>query len=107
MQQHILTNDCHMQAPGELVEVLAEKVLLGAQNLLQVTAELKRRAFLANSGSQLAKTEGLGTLAEAQERIASLEDELSKAEEVSTCKSMSMTLLQLNQADNIRTAIID
>ena len=38
---------CHfsMQAPGELVEVLAEKMLLAAQDLFQTTAELKRRAF--------------------------------------------------------------
>ena len=30
-------------------------MLLAAQDLLQTTAELKRRAFLANNGWQLAK----------------------------------------------------
>ena len=73
-----------MQAPGELVEVLAEKMLLAAQDLLQTTAELKRRAFLANAGKQIARTERAQTLADLQCKVASLESELAEAEEVST-----------------------
>ncbi len=43
-----------MQAPGDVVEVLAERVVQNAQQLLQSTAELKRRAFLAHAGDHLA-----------------------------------------------------
>jgi len=73
-----------MQAPGELVELLAEKMLLAAQDLLQTTAELKRRAFLANTGTQLARTERAQTFADLQGKVASLESELAEAEEAST-----------------------
>lgn len=72
-----------MQAPGELVEVLAEKMLLAAQDLFQTTAELKRRAFLANAGKQLARAERAQSLVNLQARVASLESELAEAEEVS------------------------
>ena len=41
------------QVPGEILEVLAEKVVYAAQQLLQSTAELKRRAFLASGGQRL------------------------------------------------------
>ena len=71
-----------VQAPGELVEVLAEKMLLAAQDLLQTTAELKRRAFLANPGWQLAKAERLQSLAHLHQRISTLEEELVTAEKV-------------------------
>jgi hypothetical protein len=72
-----------MQAPGELVEVLAEKVLLAAQDLLETTAELKRRAFLAQAGKQAAKADRAQTHADMSARIQSLESELAEAEEVS------------------------
>lgn len=41
------------QVPGEILEVLAEKLVYAAHQLLQSTAELKRRAFLAASGSRI------------------------------------------------------
>ncbi|EIE21557.1 hypothetical protein COCSUDRAFT_54021 [Coccomyxa subellipsoidea C-169] len=41
------------QVPGEILEVLAEKVVYAAQQLLRSTAELKRRAFLASGGQGL------------------------------------------------------
>ena len=72
-----------MQAPGELVEVLAEKMLLAAQDLLQTTAELKRRAFLASAGRQLARAERTQSLVDLQGRVASLKSELAESEEVS------------------------
>ena len=65
-----------------MVEVLAENMLLAAQDLLQTTAELKRRAFLANHGWQLAKAERMQALEHLHQRIATLEEELAKAEEV-------------------------
>ncbi len=65
-----------------MVEVLAENMLLAAQDLLQTTAELKRRAFLANPGWQLAKAERMQALEHLHQRIATLEEELAKAEEV-------------------------
>ncbi len=76
-----------MQAPGELVEVLAEKMLLAAQDLFQTTAELKRRAFLANAGKQLARADKAQTLASLQGKVASLECEIAEAEEVSVCRA--------------------
>ena len=39
------------------MEVLAERVVQVAQQLLQSTAELKRRAFLAHAGARLATPE--------------------------------------------------
>lgn len=77
-----------VQAPGELVEVLAEKMLLAAQDLFQTTAELKRRAFLASAGKQLAKAERVQTLVNLQARVAGLEAEIAEAEEV--CISMAL-----------------
>lgn len=44
-----------MQVPGEILEVLAEKLVYAAHQLLQSTAELKRKAFLAASGSRLSE----------------------------------------------------
>lgn len=44
-----------MQVPGEILEVLAEKLVYAAHQLLQSTAELKRRAFLAASGVRLSE----------------------------------------------------
>ena len=44
-----------MQVPGEILEVLAEKLVYAAHQLLQSTAELKRRAFLAASGLRLSE----------------------------------------------------
>jgi len=79
-----------MQAPGELVELLAEKMLLAAQDLLQTTAELKRRAFLATTGTQLARTERAQTLAHLQGKVASLESELEEAEEASTIRLLHL-----------------
>ena len=70
------------------MEVLAEKMLLAAQDLFQTTAELKRRAFLANAGKQLAKIEKKQNLVELNGRIASLECELAEAEQVSTCRPL-------------------
>ena len=88
-----------IQAPGELVEVLAEKMLLAAQDLFQTTAELKRRAFLANASRQLARGETRQTLAELQGRVASLECELAEAQEVNVCmvfaKKISVRQLRL------------
>ncbi|CAL8469482.1 g9023 [Coccomyxa elongata] len=43
------------QVPGEILEVLAEKLVYAAHQLLQSTAELKRRAFLAASGVRLSE----------------------------------------------------
>ncbi|BDA44781.1 hypothetical protein COCOBI_06-2590 [Coccomyxa sp. Obi] len=45
------------QVPGEILEVLAEKLVYAAHQLLQSTAELKRRAFLAASGLRLSEDE--------------------------------------------------
>ena len=57
-------------------------MLLAAQDLLQTTAELKRRAFLANTGWQQAKAERMQTLEHLHHRISTLEEELAKVEEV-------------------------
>lgn len=78
-----------MQAPGELVEVLAEKVLLAAQDLLETTAELKRLAFLEQAGKQLAKANRAQTHADMRARTQSLESELAEAEEVSCSVSQT------------------
>ena len=70
------------------MEVLAEKMLLAAQDLFQTTAELKRRAFLESAGKQLARADRAQTHVSLQGRIASLETEIAEAEEVGVCKAL-------------------
>ena len=66
-------------------------MLLAAQDLLQTTAELKRRAFLANTGWHLAKTERTQALDHLHQRISALEEELAEAEEVRAGKVQAAT----------------
>ena len=76
------------------MEVLAEKMLLAAQDLFQTTAELKRRAFLANAGKQLARAEREHTLVDLQARVASLESEIAEAEEVCVSTAFASVIVQ-------------
>jgi len=79
------------QVPGEIVEILAEKVVYAAHELLQSTAELKRRAFLASGGARLTDgSEVPGTadaaLKDAQNLKAETEETLQVCQISCQCK---------------------
>ena len=74
------TTSLAVQAPGEVVEVLAERVVQVAQQLLQSTAELKRRAFLAHAGTRLATPEDTADFSSSglQEHLGQLKADIER-----------------------------
>ena len=69
------------------MEVLAERVVQVAQQLLQSTAELKRRAFLAHAGARLATPQSTAdhTASDMQEYLGQLKANIERTLQVHRC----------------------